>query len=198
VVHATPSLRQVSLLKPQRGGSTVSSQLSVQQPRPEPELHVSPVGRQSRLPRSIWHCPPRQRFEQHSALAAHDSLSTLHSPPPHRPPKQPSEQQSSAFPQGAPSAKQKPVHSTTPAMPVTGAQWPLQQAPFALHAIPGAWHCPATASAQTPPAQRPEQQLAALVQAVLFPVQPGCAAQVPDWQRPEQQSAPPAHDAPLA
>jgi len=52
-VQAAPSARQVSLASPQRGGSTDSSQLSVQQPRPEPELHVSPVGRQSRLPRSI-------------------------------------------------------------------------------------------------------------------------------------------------
>jgi hypothetical protein len=48
-VQAAPSAKQVSLPKPQRGGFGVSSQLSVQQPRPGPELQVSPVGRQSRL-----------------------------------------------------------------------------------------------------------------------------------------------------
>ena len=48
-VQVAPSAKQVSLPNPQRGGSCVSSQLSVQQPRPGPELQVSPVGRQSRL-----------------------------------------------------------------------------------------------------------------------------------------------------
>jgi hypothetical protein len=48
-VQAALSAKQVSLPKPQRGGLGVSSQLSVQQPRPGPELQVSPVGRQSRL-----------------------------------------------------------------------------------------------------------------------------------------------------
>jgi hypothetical protein len=48
-VQVAPSAKQVSLPKPQRGGSWVSSQLSVQHPRPGPELQVSPVGRQSRL-----------------------------------------------------------------------------------------------------------------------------------------------------
>ena len=49
VVQAAHSAKQVSFPKPQRGGSWVSSQSSVQQPRPGPELQVSPVGRQSRL-----------------------------------------------------------------------------------------------------------------------------------------------------
>ena len=57
-VHAAPSPRQVSLPKPHRFGSMLSSQTSVQQPRPEPDVQVSPVGRQSRLVRSIWHSPP--------------------------------------------------------------------------------------------------------------------------------------------
>jgi hypothetical protein len=39
-------------------------------------------------------------------LLAQVSLSTLQSPPPQTPPKQPSEQQSSAFWQATPSAKQ--------------------------------------------------------------------------------------------
>jgi hypothetical protein len=57
-VHAAPSPRHVSLPKRQRFGSTVSSQTSVQQPRPEPEVQVSPVGRQFLLARSTWHWPP--------------------------------------------------------------------------------------------------------------------------------------------
>jgi len=56
-VHAAPSPRQVSVPKPQRLGSIVSSHALVQQPRPEPEVQVSPVGRQSRFARSTWHCP---------------------------------------------------------------------------------------------------------------------------------------------
>ena len=52
VVHAALSPRHVSLPKRQRVGSTVSSQTSVQQPRPEPDVHVSPVGRQFRFARS--------------------------------------------------------------------------------------------------------------------------------------------------
>jgi len=52
-VHAAPSPRQVSAPKPQRFGSLVSSQTSVQQPRPDPDVQVSPVGRQSRFARSI-------------------------------------------------------------------------------------------------------------------------------------------------
>jgi hypothetical protein len=59
-------------------------------------------------------------FEQHSAFAVHLSLSTLHRPPPQRPLKQPSEQQSSAWVHATPSAKQAFVHCTTPACPVTG------------------------------------------------------------------------------
>jgi hypothetical protein len=48
-VQAPPSAKQVSCPKPQRGGSWVSSQVSLQQPLPGPESQVSPVGRQSRL-----------------------------------------------------------------------------------------------------------------------------------------------------
>jgi hypothetical protein len=55
VVHAAPSPRQVSLPKRHRLGSTLSSQTSVQQPRPDPDVHVSPVGRQFRFARSTWH-----------------------------------------------------------------------------------------------------------------------------------------------
>ena len=51
-VQAAPSPRQVSAPNPQRTGSIVSSHTFVQQPRPEPELQVSPVGRQSRFARS--------------------------------------------------------------------------------------------------------------------------------------------------
>ncbi len=137
-VQAAPSARQVSAPKPQRGGSTLSSQRSLQQPRPEPELHVSPVGRQLRFGRSTWHSPPWQTFEQHSALAAQRSLSTLHSPPPQRPPKHPSEQQSSAVWQAAPSAKHAAVQRTTPAIPVTGSQRPLQHAADAAQSVPAA------------------------------------------------------------
>lgn len=104
--QAAPSPRQVSAPKPQRLGSIVSSQAFVQQPRPDPEVQVSPVGRQSRFARSTWHCPDWQMFEQQSELCVQGSLSILQRPPPHRPPKQPSEQQSSAFVHATPSAKQ--------------------------------------------------------------------------------------------
>jgi len=136
-VQAAPSARQVSLPKPHRLGSWVSSQTFVQQPRPEPELQVSPVGRQSRFARSIWHCPPWQMSEQQSALAVHASLSILQSPPPQRPPKQPSEQQSSAFAQATPSAKQAFVQRTTPAIPVTGSQRPLQHCALLVQSVAG-------------------------------------------------------------
>ena len=137
-VHAAPSPRQVSPPKRQRFGSTLSSQTSVQQPRPEPDVQVSPVGRQFRLARSTWHCPAWQMFEQHSAFAAQPSLSTLHRPPPQRPPKQPSEQQSSAVVQATPSAKQAFVHCTTPACPVTGSQRPLQHCAFSVQSVAAA------------------------------------------------------------
>jgi len=102
----------------------VSLQTS-QQPRPVPLVQSSPVGRQRRLTSSIWHCPPVQMFEQHSAFVVHDSFSTMHNPPPQRPPKQPIEQQSVAFSQAAPSALQKDVQRRT-GSPVTGSQRPLQ------------------------------------------------------------------------
>jgi hypothetical protein len=51
-VQAAPSAWQVSVPKPHRFGSMVSSHTFVQQPRPEPEVQVSPVGRQLRLARS--------------------------------------------------------------------------------------------------------------------------------------------------
>jgi hypothetical protein len=138
VVQAALSPRQVSLPKRHRLGSTVSSQTSVQQPRPEPDVQVSPVGRQLRFARSTWHCPPWQMFEQQSAFAAQLSLSTLHSPPPQRPPKQPSEQQSSAFVHATPSAKHAFVHCTTPAWPVTGSQRPLQHCAFSVQLVAAA------------------------------------------------------------
>jgi len=75
--------------------------------------------------------------EQHSELAVQDSLSTLHRPPPQRPPKQPSEQQSSAFVHATPSAKQAFVQRTTPAIPVTGSQRPLQHCAFAVQSVAG-------------------------------------------------------------
>jgi hypothetical protein len=136
-VQAAPSPRQVSAPNRHRVGSTLSSQTSVQQPRPDPDVHVSPVGRQSRFARSIWHCPPWQMLEQHSAFCVQASLSTLHSPPPQRPLKQPSEQQSSAFVHATPSAKQAFVHWTTPAIPVTGSQRPLQHCAFAVQSVAG-------------------------------------------------------------
>jgi hypothetical protein len=147
VVHAAVSARQVSAPNWQRGGSTLLSQTSVQQPRPGPELQVSPVGRQSRFARSIWHWPPRQMFEQHSASPAQASLSILHSPPPHSPLKQPSEQQSSALAQATPSAAHAFVHCRTPAMPVTGSQRPVQQSALAAHDAPPPLHGPALAGA---------------------------------------------------
>jgi hypothetical protein len=57
-VHAAVSPRQVSPPNRQRLGSALSSQTSVQQPRPDPDVQVSPVGRQLRFARSIWHWPP--------------------------------------------------------------------------------------------------------------------------------------------
>lgn len=57
-VHAALSPRQVSPPNMQRLGSMFSSQTSVQQPRPEPDVQVSPVGRQFRFARSTWHSPP--------------------------------------------------------------------------------------------------------------------------------------------
>jgi hypothetical protein len=57
-VQAAPSPRHVSPPNLQRFGSIVSSHTSVQQPRPEPDVQVSPVGRQLRFARSTWHCPP--------------------------------------------------------------------------------------------------------------------------------------------
>ena len=57
-VHAALSPRQVSPPNMQRLGSMLSSQTSVQQPRPEPDVQVSPVGRQFRFARSTWHSPP--------------------------------------------------------------------------------------------------------------------------------------------
>jgi len=76
-------------------------------------------------------------FEQQSAFCVQLSLSILHSPPPHRPLKQPSEQQSSAFAQATPSAKQAFVHWTTPAMPVTGSQRPLQHCALLVQSVAG-------------------------------------------------------------
>jgi hypothetical protein len=58
LVHAAVSPRQVSAPNAQRFGSIDSSQTVVQQPRPEPDVQVSPVGRQLRFARSTWHCPP--------------------------------------------------------------------------------------------------------------------------------------------
>jgi hypothetical protein len=106
--QATPCGRQVVGPKSQR--SVVSLHTS-QQPRPVPLVQSSPVGRQSRLGSSIAHSPrPRsQMFEQHSALAVQGSPSTTQRPPPHFPPKQPSEQQSTAFSQLAPSGRQNAV-----------------------------------------------------------------------------------------
>lgn len=105
-VQAALGPRQVLAPKPQRGGSTDLSQAFEQQPEPGPESQVSPVGRQSLLVRSIWHCPPWQMFEQQSALAVQVSLSVLQILPPHTPPLQAREQQSSAFAHAAPSAVQ--------------------------------------------------------------------------------------------
>jgi len=81
-------------------------------------------------------------FEQHSAFCVHASLSILHSPPPQRPLKHPSEQQSSAFAQATPSAKQAFVHCTTPAIPVTGSQRPLQHCALDVQSVAGPWHAP--------------------------------------------------------
>jgi hypothetical protein len=51
-VQAAPSARHVSAPKAHRLGSMDSSHTSVQQPRPEPDVQVSPVGRQLRFARS--------------------------------------------------------------------------------------------------------------------------------------------------
>src|SRR6185436_13554681 len=90
-------------------------------------------------------------FEQHSAFAVHASLSTLHSPPPQRPLKQPSEQQSSDFVQATPSAKQAFVHWMTPDMPVTGSQRPLQHCALLVQSVAGPWHAPPPAPRSAPP-----------------------------------------------
>jgi hypothetical protein len=51
-VHAAPSPRHVSAPKLHRLGSIDSLHTSVQQPRPDPDVQVSPVGRQLRFARS--------------------------------------------------------------------------------------------------------------------------------------------------
>src|SRR5262245_11210260 len=103
-------------------------------------------------------------FEQHSAFVVQPSLSTLHSPPPQRPLKQPSEQQSSAFVHATPSAKQAFVHWMTPDMPVTGSQRPLQHCALLVQSVAGPWHAPppgptpplpVAADPLPPPAPRP-------------------------------------------
>jgi hypothetical protein len=57
-VQAAASPRHVSAPKLHRFGSMVSSHTVVQQPLPEPEVQVSPVGRQFRFARSTSHIPP--------------------------------------------------------------------------------------------------------------------------------------------
>src|SRR5262245_31536067 len=91
-------------------------------------------------------------FEQHSAFVVQAVLSTLHSPPPQRPLKQPSEQQSSAFVHATPSAKQTFVHWTTPDIPVTGSQRPLQHCAFSVQSVAGAWQTPFPLGTPFPPA----------------------------------------------
>jgi hypothetical protein len=90
-------------------------------------------------------------FEQHSAFAVQASLSTLHSPPPQRPLKQPSEQQSSAFVHATPSAKHAFVHCTTPDMPVTGSQRPLQHCALLVQSVAGPWQAPPPGATPVPP-----------------------------------------------
>jgi hypothetical protein len=106
---------------PQRGSSKLSwSQSSLllvsrQQPRWEPELHVSPVGRHVELAASTSQVPPLQTPEQHSALLPQDSLCSLQSWAAHTPSKQPSEQQSCARVHAWPLPRHASVHLVTPA-----------------------------------------------------------------------------------
>jgi hypothetical protein len=94
-------------------------------------------------------------FEQQSAFALHDSLSTLQRVAPQTPPLQPSEQQSSALAQATPLATQMFVHCLTPDMPVTGSQRPLQQSKSAVQVTPEAWQAPAAGPAPPVPARAP-------------------------------------------
>lgn len=132
-----------------------------QQPFPLPELQVSPVGRQSVFVGSIWHCPPTQMFEQHSAFAAQADDSILQTSPPQTPPLQLSSQQSSALAHAVPGARQKGRHLTRP-VPVSGSQRPLQQSDAAVHSTPDAWQSPP--SMHWPSMQKWEQQSSGFAQ----------------------------------
>jgi hypothetical protein len=119
-------------------------------------------------------------FEQHSAFVVQASLSTLHSPPPQRPLKQPSEQQSSAVAQATPSAKQAFVHWMTPDMPVTGSQRPLQHCALLVQSVAGPWQAP-------PPGPTPPP----------VPVPPNTPPVPPVVPRPPPPSTPVPGAAPL-
>jgi hypothetical protein len=163
VVQATPCGRHVWGPKSQR--SVVSLQTS-QQPRPVPLVQSSPVGRQSRFGSSIAHSPraPSQMFEQHSAFSLHGSPSTTHRPPPQLPFLHPSEQQSVAFSQLAPSRRQKSVQRRS-GWPVTGSQRPLQHSAAALQIVSAPAQAPN--SMQDPSTQACEQHASGWLQ--VFP-----------------------------
>jgi hypothetical protein len=133
--QVAPDARQVVGARSQR--FVRSLQLFEQQPRPVPEVQDSPVGRQSRFTRSMRQRPSLQMFEQHSPSLLHSSFSRVQVWVTHLPPKHPSEQQSCALVQAAPSPKQKAPHSRL-GTPVTGSQRLLQQAP-ALAQVAPAW-----------------------------------------------------------
>jgi len=126
-------------------------------------------------------------FEQQSPSLVQPSLSTLHRPPPQTPPKQPSEQQSSAFPHATPSAKQAFVHWRTPAMPVTGSQWPVQQSPFPAQAWPPLLQAPLAGGmspSRAPDGARPPSALER--PSVLLPAPAPASGRLPAMLEPPQ------------
>lgn len=126
-------------------------------------------------------------FEQHSALLPQGCPSTTQSPPPHLPPKQPSEQQSTALVHACPSRRQKLVHSRTPAWPVTGSQRPLQHPLAVVHAVPAPVHAPN--STHTPSTHASEQHWSGFVHVCPSRVQVAVAP-------PAELVAPPAAELP--
>ncbi len=119
------------------------------------EVHASPGARQRAAakrhrPISVVHSP-----EQQSPFVAHAAVAIAQTAGPQRPALQPSEQQSEARAQGAPSTRQYGAHWFE-SDPSTGLQRPLQQSLREEHSAPAPLQDPA--ARQVPSSQRPEQQ----------------------------------------